>query len=374
VLVLLGVFGTGIVGQSGQALAKYASIVVDADTGTVLHARRADTRRYPASLTKIMTLYLTFDALQRGRLKLGDSIRVSAEAARQPASKLGLRNGQRLKVEDAILALVTKSANDAAVALAEHLSGSEARFAENMTKRARLLGMTQTTFRNASGLPNRRQRTTARDMVTLARAMIRDFPQYYGYFSRKSFRFQGVTYRNHNRLLGRYRGTDGIKTGYIRASGFNLVASVRRGGRRLIGVVFGGRSPQRRDSHMRRLIDRGFARLAKLAAIRPAPIPAHKPLRSEVRARTDWRVQVGAFDSYAAAQRRALAAASAVPDLLARAGIAIVAGSDRLYRAQLTSLDAKRARRVCAALKAKDMPCVTLSPSPKQAFLEINQG
>jgi D-alanyl-D-alanine carboxypeptidase len=211
-------------------------------------------------------------------------------------------------------------------------------------------------------------------MVTLAQAMIRNFPQYYGYFSRKSFRFQGVTHRNHNRLLGRYRGTDGIKTGYIRASGFNLVASVRRGGRRLIGVVFGGRSPQRRDSHMRRLIDRGFTRMAKLAAIRLAPIPAHKPLWIKAHASNEWRVQVGSFDSYAAAQTRAMAAVSAVSDLLARSGIAIIAGSDQLYRAQLTSLDAKRARRVCAALKAKDMPCVTLSPSRKQASLDISQG
>ncbi len=376
VLTLLAVAVGASLGLSGQAMAKYASIVVEADSGKVLHARHADTRRYPASLTKIMTLYLTFDALKAKRIKLGDRLRFSAKAARQPASKLGLRKGQKMTVEQAILALVTKSANDVAVALAEHLGGTEAGFAKKMTSRARRLGMSRTTFRNASGLPNREQRTTARDMVKLAQAMIRNFPKYYRYFSRKSFRYKGQTYRNHNRLVGRYRGTDGIKTGYIRASGFNLVASVNRGGHRLIGVVFGGRSAGRRDAHMRRLIDRGFSRLTMLASIRSAPIPAHKPNRSAIRGANaaDWRVQVGAFQSYAAAQSRVIAAASAVPDLLARPGVAIVTGRDHLYRAQLTSLDAKQARQICAALKAKKMACVTVSPAQRQASLKQYQG
>ncbi|MDP6705081.1 MAG: D-alanyl-D-alanine carboxypeptidase family protein [Alphaproteobacteria bacterium] len=377
-LTLIAGIAIGIAGLSGQASAKYAAIVVDADSGVVLHARNADTRRYPASLTKIMTLYLTFEAIESGRVKLGDRVRFSAKAARQPPSKIGLKKGQSLKVEEAILSLVTKSANDVAVALAEHLAGSEAAFAKRMTERARQLGMKQTTFRNASGLPDTGQRTTARDMVKLALALIKNYPRYYGYFSRKSFRFKGATYRNHNRLLGRYQGIDGIKTGYIRASGFNLVASVNRGGRRLIGVVFGGRSAHSRDNKMRKLIDGSFSRLTKLAKIRPAPIPAHKPLLTQRQAafgEDDWRVQVGAFDSYTAAQRRALAAASAVSDLLKQSGIAIVAGRDRLYRAQLTSLNAERAERICDALKARNFDCVTLSPSRAQAAtLAFDQG
>lgn len=240
---------------------KYASIVVDADTGDVLHERHAADLRYPASLTKIMTLMLAFDELRAGRLTLEQKLRVSAHAAAQPPSKLGLRPGQSIAVKDLVLALVTKSANDAAVVLAEGIGGTESGFARKMTARARLLGMKDTTFRNASGLPDRQQRTTARDMAKLGMAMMREHPQRYRYFSIQAFTWKGRTYKNHNHLLGRYQGTDGIKTGYIRDSGYNLVASVERNGQRLIGVVFGGRTGASRDKHMVSLLDRGFARL-----------------------------------------------------------------------------------------------------------------
>ena len=240
---------------------KYAAIVIDAESGEVVIAEHADAKRYPASLTKMMTLYMMFDALDRGQFKLSSKLKVSSRAAGMPPSKLGLRAGQTISVKDAILALVTKSANDVAVVVAEALGGTESRFARMMTKRARQLGMKRTTFRNASGLPNSGQKSTARDMARLGRALIYDHPRYFNFFATRSFTFRGVRYGNHNKLLAKYKGTDGIKTGYINASGFNLVASVTRNGRRLIGVVFGGRTGASRNRHMIKLLDRGFAAL-----------------------------------------------------------------------------------------------------------------
>ncbi len=244
--------------SASPGLAKYASVIMDAETGRVVHAVNANTRNYPASLTKMMTLYMVFEALEDGRLSMDQRLKVSARAARQPSSKLGLRRGQTITVEQAILAMVTKSANDVAAAVAEKLGGSERKFALAMTATARRLGMERTIFRNASGLPHRGQQSTARDMAVLARALITDFPRHYHFFSTKTFSYGGLRHRNHNKFLATYDGADGIKTGYIRASGFNLVASARRGGHRLIGVVFGGRSPRARDRHMARLLDRGF--------------------------------------------------------------------------------------------------------------------
>lgn len=235
-----------------------ASILVDAASGAILHQANADALRYPASLTKIMTLYMVFDALDDGLLRLDQRIKTSPLAARQQPSKLGLAAGETIRVEDAILGLVTKSANDASVVLAEAVAGSEAEFALRMTAKARALGMTRTTFRNASGLPDRLQQTTARDMATLALAMLRDHKRRYGYFSRSEFTYDGAVHANHNRLLNAYEGMDGIKTGFINASGFNLVASATRDGRRLVGVVFGGNTAALRDREMVRLMDAGF--------------------------------------------------------------------------------------------------------------------
>ena len=239
---------------------KYASIVIDADTGAVLHSVDADEQTYPASLTKMMTLYLTFEALSKHRLQLEHRLPISEHAASMAPSKLSLKPGSSIRVEDAVLGVVTKSANDAAVVLAEGLAGSEESFAQMMTQRARALGMSRTYFQNASGLPNTSQVTTARDMALLGRALIYDFPQYYPYFSTRSFVFAGHVQANHNHLLETYDGADGIKTGFIRASGFNLVASARRNGHRLIGVVFGGQSQPWRDHQMARLLDQGFNR------------------------------------------------------------------------------------------------------------------
>ena len=241
---------------------RYAAIVTDAETGNVLSAANPDELRHPASLTKMMTLYMAFEALREGRLQLNSPITVSSNAAEMAPSRLGLLPGMHLTVEEAILALVTKSANDAAAALGEHLAnGNEDRFAQMMTMRARGLGMTRTVFRNASGLPDAAQVSTARDMALLGRRLMKDFPDRFAYFSTPYFRFRGRVTFNHNRLLQEYEGTDGIKTGYVNDSGFNLVASARREGVRLVAAVFGGRTGRERDRHMMALLDQGFAQM-----------------------------------------------------------------------------------------------------------------
>lgn len=252
------------------------AIVVDADTGKVLYASKADKQAYPASLTKIMTLYMVFDALDRGRIRLTTRIPVSRNASKQKPSKLYLRAGDRISVRDAIFALITKSANDVATAVAEYLGGTEQKFARMMTRKARAFGMSRTVFRNASGLPDPGQKSTARDMSRLARIMLRDFPGYYDYFATKTWKYRGKRYKNHNKMLQSYRGTDGIKTGYTRASGFNLVASVKRGGRRLIGVVFGGKSGDSRNTRMMGILNKSFRRLPPLEVAKVMP-PRAKP-------------------------------------------------------------------------------------------------
>ena len=233
----------------------YSSIVVDANSGAVMQATNADAPRHPASLTKIMTLYLLFERLEQGKIKLTTEIPASAHSASQAPSKLGLKPGETIRVETAIRAIVTKSANDVAVMVAEALGGDEPAFAKLMTAKAQALGMSQTVYRNASGLPEDQQITTARDQAVLGRAIQDRFPNYYPYFSTQTFVFRGKSIRNHNHLLGVIDGVDGIKTGYIHDSGFNIVTSVHRANRHLIAVVFGGRSAEARDARVRSLID-----------------------------------------------------------------------------------------------------------------------
>jgi len=232
----------------------FSSIIVDGNSGATLSANNPDASRHPASLTKIMTLYLLFERLEAGKLKLDSEMEVSEHASDQAPTKLDLRPGQTIRVEDAIKGLVTRSANDAAVVIAEAIAGDEGDFARLMTRKARALGMSKTTYRNASGLPDDEQVTTARDQSTLGRAIQDRFPRYYRYFSTTAFNYRGHSIRNHNRLLGNVEGVDGIKTGYTRASGFNLVTSMRRGNRHLVGVVLGGRSGGSRDAIMRNLL------------------------------------------------------------------------------------------------------------------------
>ncbi|MEL7041235.1 MAG: D-alanyl-D-alanine carboxypeptidase family protein [Pseudomonadota bacterium] len=240
------------------AAEKYASIVIDMERDEVLHARHADSPRYPASLTKAMTLYMLFDAMKAGEVRLHEPLPVSAAAARQPPSALRLRAGGTITTKDAINALITKSANDVAVVVAERLGGTEARFATLMTTKARALGMDNTTFKNASGLPNTQQLSTARDMAVLAERLLEDHADYYGYFSNKKFSWGRATYKNHNQLIGNVQGVDGIKTGYTRASGFNLMASAKRRGRRVIAIMFGGSTARSRDQHVSDLIEAAY--------------------------------------------------------------------------------------------------------------------
>ena len=238
-----------------------SSIVIEASSGKVLYSRNADKLRYPASLTKMMTLLLTFDALESGAIQLDTQVRISRNATTAVPSKLGLKAGSTISVEDAIYILVTKSANDIAIAMGEHLGGSEEKFAQMMTNRARTLGMRRTYFKNASGLHNKKQVTTARDMARLSQVIITHYSKYYHYFGTKSFKYNGRNYKNHNHLMNTYPGMDGMKTGYVAASGFNLVASSVRGNKRLIGVVFGGPNSKSRNAKMARILDASFTRI-----------------------------------------------------------------------------------------------------------------
>lgn len=255
---LLGGFLLVLVALVPAANASVSALVVEQGSGRTISAVNADTRRYPASLTKMMTLYLLFDALDRRTVAMSTRLKVSRYAASRPPSKLGLLPGRTITVREAMLALATKSANDVAVVVAEGLAGSEAVFAQRMTAKARTLGMRSTAFRNASGLHHPQQRTTARDMALLGRALQRNHPQYYGIFATRSFRWGSARYANHNRLMDRYRGMDGIKTGYTQQAGYNLVSSASRNGRRLVGVVMGSRSAAVRNGLMASLLDQGF--------------------------------------------------------------------------------------------------------------------
>jgi D-alanyl-D-alanine carboxypeptidase (penicillin-binding protein 5/6) len=252
--------------QAAATSPKYAAIVVDANSGEVLYASRADSPRYPASITKVMTLYLAFEALEQGKLKTTDRITVSPRAAAQAPTKLGLAPGQTISVDDAIRVIAVRSANDIAVALAEHLGGTESRFAAMMTLRAQELGMNQTRFVNSNGLPDSRQLSSARDIALLSRAVLRDYPQYYSYFSTREFDYHGRNMRNTNGLLHTMPGVDGIKTGFTNASGFNLAASAVRDGRRLIAVVLGGASTATRNNHVQELLTAGFDVVRRRAA------------------------------------------------------------------------------------------------------------
>ena len=273
-----------------------AAIVVDAKSGKVLYSSNADAKRHPASLTKMMTLYMLFESIDGGNSSLSSNITVSSHCAGQAPSKLGFKPGQTIKAKDAILALVTKSANDVACAVGEYIGGTESGFARKMTARANRLGMSKTVFRNASGLPDSAQVTTARDMATLGRALQDHFPDYYKYFSTTSFKWGGRTYGNHNRLLGRVSGVDGIKTGYTRASGFNLVSSVKRSNREIVAVVLGGDTGKARDQRMASLIEKYISNATRgqrtaaiiqgapdgtTLALDMVPIPPKRPLASD---------------------------------------------------------------------------------------------
>ncbi len=355
------------------AEAGYSSILLDASTGEVLSDMNADITNYPASLTKVMTLYVTFEALKSGRITLDTVLPVSDWAASQAPSKLGLAPGYGITVQDAILGVVTKSANDAATALAEGVGESESTFVDKMNAAAQKLGMGSTVFRNASGLPDPDQVTTARDMSTLAVAVLRDFPEYYHFFGTPYFNYEGHVFENHNRMLKTYKGADGLKTGYIRASGFNLVASAERDGRRLIGVVMGSQSPAARNAQMAQLLNAGFKNeTTRLAALSGQTKPTPIKLTSKATAKTaakpagpdrSFGIQVGAFSRFAPAHLAATRAVRNAPRLLAHTKVTVdtVAGDATIvYRARVMGLNEDRARKVCAVLAAKKMDCLTV--------------
>ncbi len=409
--------------QASPAQAGYAHFIMDANTGKVLAARNADVLNHPASLTKMMTLYMTFEALHAGRLRWDQKITMSRNGASTIPSKLYVRQGQTFTVREAVYGMIVKSANDMAEGMGDHLGGSEARFAEMMTRKARQLGMTKTVFRNASGLPSKSQVTTARDMAKLGLALQRDFPKEYGLFAMESFSFRGKRIRGHNNLMYRYQGMDGIKTGYTNASGFNLVSAINHNGRRVVGVVLGGKTARSRDAQMAALLDKAVPQASRsrnteqlvasanvsrtfdvtpaaaptAAALPPTSVPL--PMFAERRAdpvamqiatansqmadmmqvsaiprpapaaapagqRSRWEVQIAATDSEAAA-RSLLANARA--NIGSYAGIApyteaVRSGSATLYRARFTGFeDQSSAVSACRELKAQSYACVVMN-------------
>jgi|TARA_R110002126_G_scaffold13118_1_gene56110 D-alanyl-D-alanine carboxypeptidase len=393
---ILAASGFAVPSAQAKPNPKYASIVIDADTGAILSQRYASKKLYPASLTKVMTLMLTFDAIKAGKVSLYDHVKISPYAASMVPSKLGLKPGETIRVKDAINILVTKSANDIAVALAEHLAGTEYRFARMMTAKARSIGMANTTFKNASGLHNDRQLSTARDMAQMGRVLINSYDDYYPYFSRKSFRYKGVTYNNHNKLMRTYKGMDGLKTGYTSKSGFNLVASAERDGSRIIGVVFGGRSGTTRNNHMKVILDNGFKKMdtLHLARLRDMPLPRKKPVmvyaaadKSVPSSRIEpasgisishgsintappsdraslWSVQIGAFKSRVRTDNLLQDAVKVLPEGLTGAYPIIAplrtASSGWMFRARLAGLTQTQAKSACQHFN----DCLIVGPKP----------
>jgi D-alanyl-D-alanine carboxypeptidase len=363
--------------------ARYSSIVVDASTGDVLENVNADQPRHPASLTKMMTLYLTFEALRDRRITLDTAVPVSAHAASMEPTKLGLVPGTHLTVEQAILGLVTKSANDAAAALGELLGGSEDRFAQMMTLRARALGMGHSTFTNASGLPDPDQWTTARDMAVLSRRLINDFPGYYRYFSTPSFAWHRQIIFNHDNMLRTYPGADGLKTGYTDASGHNLVTSAVRGGVRLVGVILGAATNGERDIQMASLLDQGFEQMnvpafrkPVLVASRAAPMAtrvtlfatAHaaevtRPAPQRAHAVANWSVQVGTYATESAAHSAAMAARREAEAGEARIE-AVHMRKKTLWRAQVMGLTQADAQDACSGHHKGT--CLMIRPTARQ--------
>jgi D-alanyl-D-alanine carboxypeptidase len=357
---------------------KYAALVVHTDTGMILHERNADKKRYPASLVKMMTLYLTFDALKHNELSLNKYIRVSANAASQPSLNINLKKGDKIKVRDAIYALVVRSANDAAVALADAISGNEKAFAKKMNKMARKLKMNHTKFHNASGLYHKEQFTTARDMATLLISIQRDFPRYYRYMSRTNFMRKGKKYKTHNKLLTTYKGTTGGKTGYINASGFNLVTAARRRNNHIVAVVLGGKTSKSRDKIMISLLDKGFNKLGrtnsmKLRRIASVPKPKLKPWtdsmvvassssgeRKKRRRGSLWSIELGGFGKENEVVNAVTNAMDVAPEQLAYSHINFVnrdINGEKSHWARFVSLTEKQARSACKRLLSSDTEC-----------------
>lgn len=404
--------------RTGTADPRYAAVIMNPETGEIYHSRQADARRYPASLTKMMTLYLLFEDLERGKVNMNTKFSVSKYATTMPQTNISLRTTDRLPMETVIKALIIRSANDVAVVVAENLNGSVDAFARRATAKAKALGMNGTVFKNPHGLPNDAQYTTARDMAKLGIALKRDFPQYYHHFAARQFSWRGVTYYTHNRVMLRYAGTDGLKTGFINKSGFNVVSSCTRGGRPLIGVVMGGASGAWRDTQMISLLDKGYkviasrgqqsgriyatnlplpregraapsAKPVQTAAaqapveVKPAPTvakpassvatqPSPNTLDAQLAVMSQggltqpgasdavWGIQVGAFSSQQLAEQAVRQAYSQAGNNLQGSRMAVIGAGQpgsTIHRARLENLSEGQAKKACEVLISHNSPC-----------------
>lgn len=387
------------------ANASVSSIMIDAANGEVMYEMNADERRYPASLTKLMTLYITFNALENNHIKLTDKLKVSRTAAGRSPSKLGVRAGETITVKDAIMAVIVKSANDCATVLAEHFAPTEADFAVLMTNTAHKLGMNHTTFKNASGLPNKQQKTSARDMAILAMAVYHHFPQYYKWFSAKSFQYKGRTIGGHNYILKTFAGADGMKTGYTAASGYNIITSAKRSGKRVIAVTMGHNSVGERDKKVSKMMDRGLvhmqkgdvdvatltneidgkgvikAKTTRVAAVqKKTPAKAQNVRLAKVQNKTAvkttqiasavsngrYAVQVGSFSDYQRARNYALTVKNKLAKKYAVHDIKVEkvqADSKTVYRSKVIGLARNDANTICRNMKRSNQACLVTADS-----------
>ncbi len=328
-----------------NAQAKVSSIMIDAKTGDVLSANNAEELRYPASLTKLMTLYITFDALEKGLIKKTDMLTVSKKAQYQEPSKLGLVAGETISVEDCINALIVKSANDVATVLAENIGYSEANFANTMTDVAHALGMKDTTFKNASGLPNKLQKTTAKDMAVLGAAVYHHFPKYYPLFAQKTFKYKNRTYRTHNHLLKDFEGADGMKTGYTRAAGFNIVTSAVKDDKRVIAVTMGHKTADKRDN--------------RIASLMGSALNVYDDIASKGK---NFGIQVGAFSNYAKAKSHALNINKIIKNKTAKIDVEVYqTASTVVYRSKILGFAKKDAYNACNRLKKSNKSCIVVA-------------
>ena len=343
--------------SSSVTFAKKAAIVIDFDTKEVLFEVNANTKNYPASLTKIMTLYILFDQIEKGLLTYDTKLKVSKIASSRSPSKLYLEAGSYIKVEDAIMALIIKSANDVATVVAENISGTEKDFAKLMTRYARNLGMANTTFKNASGLPNRAQLTTARDISILSHAIISNFPENYKLFSKQNFTYNGKTYKTHNKLMLSYEGADGIKTGYIKASGFQLAFSAVRNNKRLVGVIFGGDTGKQRDRSLKIIMDKEFAELGINKKEKKSTIVKKETKQTKT---NSYSIVVGTFKYRNNAEKQLKLIKSKYPKTTTakKANIVLIKVSGKqLYESRFENFTKKEAYSACKRLKKYNRDC-----------------
>ena len=368
--------------------AAVSSIMIDAKSGNVLYEENADKLRYPASLTKLMTLYLTFSALENGSLKLDDELKISHTAANRSPSRLGLTPGKTIDVETAIVATIVKSANDCATVLGESLAKDEKAFAVLMTETAKKLGMKNTTFKNASGLQHSQQKTTARDMAILATALYHHFPQYYSWFSIQNFEYDGKKYTTHNFLLKDFEGADGMKTGYTASAGFNIVTSAKRDNHRVIAVTMGHDQQDQRDKKVALMMDKGLTVASGPTKVDTKKLYAEinytKPKQTKLASKSsyipkvqsskgDWAIQIGAFGNYAKAQSHAQDMKNKLASKFAFKGINVeksTSGGKTIYRSQLTGVNKNYALKACGVLKKKGQSCMVTAYKSNTAYAQ----